>query len=50
MGKRLYKTYLKEQLSYWKKKLKNADNPYKREHAKQLVENFTILIKEHRVK
>ena len=47
VGKKLYKTYLKEQLRHWKNRLKNADNPYKRKHSSQMVETFKILVKEH---
>ena len=47
MGKRLYKTYLKEQLRHWRKKLSNADNPYKRKHADIMVETFKVLMEEY---
>jgi len=50
VGKKLYKTYLKEQLKHWRNKLAKSDNPYKRKHATQMVENFKILVKKYSVK
>jgi hypothetical protein len=49
VGKRLYKTYLREQLRYWKKKLLEEDNPYKKNYIDSMVKTFKKLIEKYRV-
>jgi hypothetical protein len=47
VGKRLYKTYLKEQVKYWKNNLAKAENEKKKYHAEMMFNNFKNLMKEH---
>lgn len=47
MGKKLYKTYLREQIKYWKNNLAKANNNKEKYHAEMILDRFKNLMKEH---
>ena len=47
MGKRLYKTYLREQLKYWKNKLAKSNSNKEKYHSEMMFNRFKNLMEEH---